>query len=60
MLAAQYTEMASVCKAYNTLPRAGGLLDQDSLLVSIMIAYEDAMTELQAKKQAQQAAKGKR
>jgi hypothetical protein len=59
-MAAQFVEMVSTCKAYNTLPRAGGLLDQDSLFVEIMIVFEAAVAEKKAIEQRKQQAAANR
>lgn len=34
-----------LCKTYRTLPQAGGLLDQDSLLVHLLAVYDLASNE---------------
>jgi hypothetical protein len=38
-------KMAAICKSYGVLPRAGGLLDQDSLFVDVLEAFDAAVAE---------------
>lgn len=40
--------LVSLCKAFNALPRAGGILDQDSLFAYVANIYQQAVAEREA------------
>lgn len=48
-------EMIRVCKSLGTLPRPGGLFDQDSLFVHMVTVYDAAIAERQELDQKRQA-----
>jgi hypothetical protein len=42
-------ELLQMCDVFKTLPRPGGLLDQDSLFVHLMWSYLQSVEERKAK-----------
>jgi hypothetical protein len=51
-------EIAGLCETYGVLPRAGGLLDQDSYHVYMMRAVQSAKQKRQEREQTEREVKG--